>query len=144
MCLPGREASCLNGYVFLRHSGVGVAARWVYHHLDLSRACGAIVCMCVCCVSWSFNIVSEQAQSCSCSIEISDMYVYIYIYMWPYVNPYAHARWYVMWVELSVDPFLNHSNQLKPTLKVFEIVSVRFGYYLTFNLQTTALLTWRK
>ena len=43
----------------------------------------------------------------------------MYIYMWPYVNPYAHARWYVMWEELSVDPFLNHSNQLKPTLKMF-------------------------
>ena len=47
------------------------------------------------------------------------IYVYMYIYMWPYVNPYAHARWYVMWEELNVDPFLNHSNQLKPTLKMF-------------------------
>ena len=64
---------------------------------------------------------SERAQSCSCSIEISDTYVYIYmyIYMWPYVNLYAHARWYIMWEELSVDPFLNHSNQLKATLKRF-------------------------
>ena len=44
---------------------------------------------------------------------------YIYIYMWPYVNLYAHAWWYVMWEELSVDPFLNHSNQLKPTIKKF-------------------------
>ena len=71
-------------------------------------------------------------------------YVRIYIYMWPYVNLYAHAGWYVMWEELSVNPFLNHSNQLKPTIKKYYIGPERFGYYLTFNLLTTALLTWRK
>ena len=50
-------------------------------------------------------IISERAQSCSCSIEISDTYVYIYIYMWPYVKLYAHAWWYIMWEELSVNHF---------------------------------------
>ena len=40
-------------------------------------------------------------------------YVRIYIYMWPYVKLYAHARYYVMWEELSVSHFLKHSNQFK-------------------------------
>ena len=30
---------------------------------------------------------------------------YIYICMWPYVKLYAHARWYIMWEELSVNHF---------------------------------------
>ena len=38
---------------------------------------------------------------------------YVRIYMWPYVKLYAHARWYVMWEELSVNHFLKHSNHLK-------------------------------
>ena len=82
--------------------------------------------VCVCVVSCMYRVCvllaseqSERAQSCSCSIEISDTYVYICIYMWPYVNLYAHARWYVMWEELSVNHFHKHSNQLKPTLKMF-------------------------
>ena len=57
----------------------------------------------------------------------------MYIYMWPYVNLYAHARWYVMWEELSVDPILNHSNQLKPTLKMLWIRALR----LLFNFQSS-------
>ena len=46
---------------------------------------------------------------------------YVRIYMWPYVNLYAHAWWYVMWEELSVDHFLKHSNHLKRTLKCFKM-----------------------
>ena len=65
------------------------------------------------------------------------------IYMWPYVKLCAHAQWYVMWEELSVD-HIKHSNYFKRTLKMFLNGSVRFGYYLTFNLLSTALLTWRK
>ena len=67
-------------------------------------------------------VISERAQSCSCSIDISDTYVYIYICVcvWPYVKLYAHARWYVMWEELSVNHFLKHSNHLKRTQKCFK------------------------
>ena len=49
------------------------------------------------------------------------MYIYIYIYMWPYVNLYVHARWYVMWEELSVDHFLKHNNHLERTPKCFKM-----------------------
>ena len=77
---------------------------------------------------------SEQAQSCSCSIEISDTYVYIY--MSPYVKLYTHARWYIMWEELSVNHIKKHSNHLKRALKMFLNGFVRFGYYITFNLLT--------
>ena len=45
---------------------------------------------------------------------------------------------------VSVNHFLKHSNHFKQTLNMFFNGSVRFGYYLTFNLVTTALLTWRK
>ena len=38
--------------------------------------------------------------------------------MWPYVKLYTHARWYVMWEELSVNHFQKHSNNLKGTLKI--------------------------
>ena len=44
---------------------------------------------------------------------------YIYMCVWPYVKLYAHAWWYVMWEELSVDHFLKHSNHLKQPLKMF-------------------------
>ena len=89
-------------------------------------------------------LISERAHSCSCSIEISDTYIYIYICMWPYVKLYAHARWYVMWEWLSVNHFLKHSNHFKLTLKMILNGTVRFGYCLTFNFLTTALLLWRK
>ena len=49
-----------------------------------------------------------------------------------------------MWGELSVNHFLMHSNHFKRTLKMFSNGTVRFGYCLTFNLLTTALLPWRK
>ena len=72
------------------------------------------------------NIISERAKRASSVMFVFNrdfryvrIYIYMYMYMWPYVNLYAHARRYVMWEELSVDPFLNHSIQLKPTLKMF-------------------------
>ena len=55
------------------------------------------------------------------------MYVYIYVCVWPYVKLYAHARWYVMWEELSVNHFLKHSNHLKRTLCVCVCVCVGVG-----------------
>ena len=73
-----------------------------------------------------FIVISERAKRASSVMFVFNrdfryvrIYIYMYIYMWPYVNLYVHARWNVMWDELSVDPFLNHSNQLKPTLKMF-------------------------
>ena len=45
-----------------------------------------------------------------------------------------------MWEELNVNHFLKYSNHLKRTLKMFLNGTVRFGYCLTFNLLTTALL----
>ena len=60
-------------------------------------------------------------------------YVRIYIYV-PYVNLYAHARWYVMWEELSVDHFLKHSNHLKRTLKCFKM---DLCASLPFNIQSS-------
>ena len=69
---------------------------------------------------WLHGVISERAKRASSVMFVFNRdFRYVRIYMWPYVNPYAHARWYVMWGELSVDPFLNHSNQLKPTLKMF-------------------------
>ena len=35
------------------------------------------------------------------------IYIYMYIYMWPYVNLYAHGRWYVMRAELVACHFSN-------------------------------------
>ena len=39
-----------------------------------------------------------------------------------------------MWEELSVDPFLNHSNHLKPTIKKFLIAR---ALRLLFNIQSS-------
>ena len=58
--------------------------------------------------------------------------------MWPYVNLYAHARWYVIWKELSVDPILNHSNQLKPIETNTKIVlNWILALRLLFNIQSS-------
>ena len=70
-----------------------------------------------------YVLISERAKRASSVMFVFNRdfrYVCICIYIYVAVhNLYAHARWYVMWEELSVDPFLNHSNQLKPTLKMF-------------------------
>ena len=53
---------------------------------------------------------------------------------------YPHAQWYVLCEGLSVDHIVKHSNHLKRTLIMFLNGSLRFGYYLTFNLLTTTLV----
>ena len=71
----------------------------------------------------TFAIISERAKrASSLLVEFTlgrvqlRFQIRTYIYMWPYVNLYAHAQWYVMWEELSEDHFLKHSNHLKRTL----------------------------
>ena len=49
----------------------------------------------------------------------SEIYFNKYIYIWYVPDTLVARARYVMWEELSVKPFLKHSNHWKPTLKMF-------------------------